>query len=63
MKATRRTVAALTAIAAQPWRRSPNCWRNVCRFCKREDNAPLWKYGVRHYCCDDCRDKIIKGAP
>lgn len=35
-----------------------------CRFCHRSihDVQGLWKYGVRHYACDECRDKIITEA-
>ena len=40
-----------------------------CRFCKRVvSEGPmaagvpgLWKYGVRHYICDDCRDDLLLG--
>lgn len=29
-----------------------------CRFCQRSwrELGALWKYGVRHWICDDCRD-------
>ena len=33
----------------------------TCRFCRLGiGEAPdgLWKYGVRHYVCSDCRDAI-----
>jgi hypothetical protein len=49
-----------------PWMRSTfgehsSLSYHTCRFCKRgRGEVPgLWKYGVRHYACDDCRDGII----
>ena len=40
-----------------------------CRFCHRAISpapapagvAALWKYGVRHYICDDCRSDVLIG--
>jgi hypothetical protein len=33
-----------------------------CRFCSRgyPEIAGLWKYAVRHYCCNDCRKAAIE---
>jgi hypothetical protein len=51
-----------------PWQRreyNPIDFRHQsCRFCKRSiGTVPgLRKYGVRHYACDECRDRIIKEA-
>ena len=35
-----------------------------CRFCHRGviEVGALWKYSVRHYACDECRDRIITEA-
>lgn len=37
----------------------------ACRFCKRGGNNSdlrgLWKYGVRHYICEDCRKAKVEG--
>lgn len=32
-----------------------------CRFCDRwaYQTKGVYKYGVRHYCCTDCRDIIL----
>jgi len=36
----------------------------LCRFCGRgrdhkKQGDGLWKYGVRHYACTECRDKAL----
>ena len=36
----------------------------TCRFCRRGIGivSGLWKYGVRHYICDDCRVTALAKA-
>ena len=56
-----KTAKALAAIAARPWLFTTfgefGLSYQTCRFCKRGqgDTQGLWKYGVRHYACEDCR--------
>jgi hypothetical protein len=57
-------VETLRELAARPWMRlrfTQNFRYQSCRFCKRSvlDTGALWKYGVRHYICDPCRDERI----
>jgi hypothetical protein len=62
--APKRTAAELLANL-RPWQRhtfsSADFFYQSCRFCRRSigDVPGLWKYGVRHYACDECRDKIL----
>ena len=59
--ASNATCQALAQIASQPWRFSTfgpyGLSYQKCRLCERssESVSGLWKYGVRHYACDDCR--------
>jgi hypothetical protein len=59
LKASAKTIDRLRVITAQPWRLHSTAY-NACRFCGR--NGRLWKYGVRHYCCELCRDQIVATA-
>jgi hypothetical protein len=52
-------------LALEPWHRMtysyPYPRYQSCRFCKRSvaEVGALWKYSVRHYICDACRDLIL----
>ena len=60
-----KTKAALRAL--KPWHQhgfhvsEASLTYQACRFCQRgwPDVQTLWKYGVRHYACDDCRNAAI----
>ena len=72
MTTTHETAQKLAAL--NPWQRhsfnATDFSYQSCRFCKRAISptphpsgvAGLWKYSVRHYACDECRDKIITEA-
>lgn len=36
----------------------------TCRFCGKgwRELTGLWKYGVRHYICQECREAAIRKA-
>lgn len=52
----------------QPWQFSEfsefGISYQTCRFCGQgsDSNDGLWKYGVRHYVCTECRDAITTNA-
>jgi hypothetical protein len=63
--------ARLKELADQPWMFSTyalgadycGLTYQSCRFCKRDDSdglRGLWKYGVRHYICDECRRAALE---
>jgi hypothetical protein len=66
--ASEATIKALVAIGKQPWRRHTFDPQHMsyqsCRFCRRHvlDCGGLWHYAVRHYACDECRERIITYA-
>lgn len=60
--ASPKTRAKLAEIAKRPWMFSEFASTGLsyqkCRLCGRGlgEVRGLWKYGVRHYACDDCRE-------
>ena len=62
MTAYRFSEATRWALRDAIWCVFNNNWGltyQMCRFCRKSEGEGLWKYGVRHYACTECRDKAL----
>jgi hypothetical protein len=59
--ASEKTRLQLTLIMkSRPWMCSDQHF-TTCRFCEKSGYHKAWKYGVRHYACQECAEGIVAG--
>jgi hypothetical protein len=51
-------------VTIDQWKYTTQYGNGQCRFCLRTiyETRHVWKYGVRHYVCNDCREEIKEKA-